>query len=227
MATRSRYLTTDTCITCSSPEEPSKAIGFNRNRLSIQRYYENVENQWSKYNMPPLEYTQKWRVYRFPSEVYPHCSLYFETQAPQYKNSPGFNFWLKIARRGAVIPVTSLANISTDIKQEFPCIGTIHDTAENIMDTGLKCLEEFGNYDYYSSNCEHFCNMLADALLGKKKPKEKTKKESEGEWTTGQTMVAAAAVAGIGLLGALLAGAALTESPEAKEKEKKKNSKNY
>ncbi len=92
-------------------------------------------------------------------------------------------------------------------------IGTINDTAENIMDTGLQCLEEFGDYDYRSNNCEHFCNRLTDRLLEKirKSKRSETKtvtpKESGDEWTAGQVMAAGATVvAGIGLLGYLFGG---------------------
>ncbi len=214
MATASGYLTTESCDTCSS-HDPARATSFKRTRLCIQRYYENVDNQWNKYDMPPMDSTHKWKVYEFTSDIYEHYSLFFQCQSPRYRSSRGFSVWLKIAPRGVVIPVTTLSDIPNEVKQDFQCLGYVNCTAENIMDTGLACLEEFGDYHYRLNNCQHFSNKLERKLLRKEREKKpESEPESKDGWSTGEVL--AWGVAGAALLGGI---AALFSSPSGEQQE--------
>lgn len=220
MATASGYLTTESCHTCSC-SDPATATGFKRTRLSIQRYYDNVENQWNKHDMPPMDSTQKWKVYEFTSYIYEHYSLFFECQSPRYRSSRGFSVWLKIAPREVVIPITTLSDIQTELKQDFQCLGYVTCTAENIMDTGLACLEEFGDYHYHLNNCQHFSNKLAKKLLGKKKEKKpELEPKSKDGWSTGEVL--AWGVAGAAVLGGLAALFSTASDDQQEEQERRR-----
>ena len=212
--------TTEECEVCSSGDPPT-GRGFQHTWEASQRHFENVNNQWVKYDLPPLNGTVRWRVYELSSEIMDHFSLYFECESSQYRQSPGFCIWLKIASRGVVVPIANVYRVDPTWKEDFPCLGTITSSAKEIMNVNLECLEEFGDYHYLSNNCIHYCTKLAKRLgLRQIRKMREAKKPREG-WSTGEKALAwGVAGAVLGGLAALMLGGG--ENEERQEERRRR-----
>lgn len=186
----------EACILCSNGQV-TRAKGFELTSDNIDRYYSRVETEWESQSLPPMNKAIEWTVYRhsWSTEMCNsgHHSLFFVCESPQYETASGFTIELGYNRSHTVVPITHFHQGS--VSSCCPTLGTVTDSAKNIMDQGLQCLADFGDYHKYSNNCQDFCSKLAKEL-GLKQP-----------WTDVEKVVTLGAI-GAGVLGAVGIGLA-------------------
>ena len=194
------------CLVCGSGEVGT-AKCVKPTESNIDSYYNDVETEWAKHSLPPMNKAVEWTVYRLSStKMFKHQSLFFVCESPQHETS-GFTFELLIGKQGTqstVIPVTNCFPLSKFTSENLSSLGTVIGSAKEIMDRGLLCLADFGDYNEHSLNCQDFCSKLAKEL-GLKQP-----------WTDAEKVVTLGAV-GAGVMAAVAIGlAALWSSKSSK-----------
>ena len=181
------------CLVCGSGEVGTAKCFKLTESIIIISYYNDVETEWAKHSLPPMNKAVEWTVYRLSStKMFKHHSLFFVCESPQHETS-GFTFELGIGKQGTqstVIPVTNCFPRSKFTSENLSSLGTVTGySAEDIMDRGLLCLAHFGDYNEHSLNCQDFCSKLAKEL-GLKQPWT----DAEKVVTLGAVLIAAGAI---------------------------------
>ncbi len=203
------------CTTCSnnSSTRRIKANGFQITKDTCKKYFYNVVVEWRKHrSLPGIQDKVTWSVHKLsPSGVFKHFSLLFVREDKAYNGSPGFTFELTYTKVNMcshmsyyeVIPQTLFKPANPSMSK----LGTFKGSAKAIMNLGLKCLSEFGDYDYLSHNCQHFCCQFAKKLPGVEEPWTDNKKVgvTAGLVAVGLGVLGAAGLA-IGVLSSVLGG---------------------
>ncbi len=158
----------------------TNARGFKLTHEAVlQSYVSKVLTEWAKYSLPATNEKVTWTVYKLsPSGLFTHYSLLFVCEDTAYSGSPGFTFELVCAvgepSGDYVTPHTAFKQRGSGTK-----LGVIsHGSAGAIMNKGLQCLANFGDYHTVTNNCQKFCSKLAGEL-GISQP-----------WTDGDTAAA-------------------------------------
>lgn len=151
----------DHCLECAQVGvQRVKALTEENERL----YRSDLEDKWT--DLPPRKEIVTYTVYKLSSIKEPyHHSLLFVCELPKYETKSGFTIGLIINEQNGeyeVIPKTKV--IKEHFKDNLQKLGEVSRSAQELIETGLKCMREFGNYGEYSNNCQDFCKKLAGKI---------------------------------------------------------------
>ena len=153
------------CAVCSN-NRTLEAIGFQTTNDAEKNYFQEVNSNWVKHQLPGMQDIVTWTVYLLPQRPpYRHFSLMFGCQEKRYENSPGFTFEFTYTKARPsnhhyqVIPQTLFKKANDASK-----LGNVEGSAKEIMTHGMNCLAEFGDYNPRTHNCQHFCIKFSKEL---------------------------------------------------------------
>ena len=133
-----------------------RAEGFKLTTESTESFVEKVRSYWSKAGLPASTETVNWRVYLLkPSAKFHHHSLLVQCD----ESECSFTLEL-IVVNGKVVPKSSLFT-SKNPQRNYPCLGSVTATANNLFEMALRCLERFGDYHYMTHNCQDYCKVYS------------------------------------------------------------------
>ena len=186
------------CLVCDNGElEVGTAKCFKLTESNIDSYYNDVETKWANHSLPPVNKAVEWTVYKFSSSrMFKHHSLFFVCESSDYKTTHGFTIELRVlvdGTRAMVNPYTCF--YPSSVSTYLSTLGTVTDSAKEIMEQGLQCLADFGDYKKYSNNCQDYCSKLAKEL------------DMKQPWTDAEKTVALG-MAGVGVIAAVGIGLA-------------------
>ncbi len=141
---------------CSSGSEDIwQAVGFTQSEESVLQFMEKVYSYWRQHNYPNMHRETRWRVQLAkPATWFKHHSILVQSaETEEY-----FTLELVITRQG-VVPETRSFDLSRHDHLNFTDLGEVTMSAVQLFDKALKCIEEFGNYDIMTNNCQDFCQV--------------------------------------------------------------------
>ena len=141
------------CSGCNLPH----AAGFRRTREAMERFEETVRTYWSQEHLPARTETVTWRVYLVrPSKWFYHHSLLVQSA------ESGYSFTIELVvdvESRSVVPTSRLFDPSDYPQLDYTRLGEVTTSAKALFGKALKCLERFGDYYYYTHNCQDYCKV--------------------------------------------------------------------
>ena len=148
--------------TCSSsgPEDIWTAAGFKVTQESVLEFMEKVHSYWTAYKYPSMHKVTQWKMQLVkPTRWFKHHSVLVQS----VETGEHFTIELVISETEGVIPFTRRFDPS-DVRYsclDYTDLGEISMSAVQLFENALKCIEDFGDYNRITSNCQDFCQVLS------------------------------------------------------------------
>ena len=147
------------------------ATGFRMNRPGYSEFIEEVQRYWtnamSDGKLPDPHEVERWTVWLAKQEAsFGHHSLILQSTSRD-----GF-FTMEL-----IVEVGFSSGVVKPRSRQFdpgnpPCalkttnIGSITCTALDFFKRALRCLENFGDYNEATNNCQHYCKVIKLMMIG-------------------------------------------------------------
>ena len=148
------------------------ATGFRMDRPGYREFMEHVQRYWtnamSDGELPDPLKVERWTVrLAKPERLFQHHSLILQS------TSRGGFFTMELF----VVEVGFSSKVVKPKSRQFdpenpPCalettnIGSITCTALDFFKRALRCLENFGDYNKATNNCQHYCKVIKLTMIG-------------------------------------------------------------
>lgn len=138
----------------------AEAAPFRYTAADALEFEENWTMFWDKEALPNPQTPVDWELILLkPFEMFKHQRLLFK----ECRTGKGFliDMFVDVDKQ-SVQPRVKKYNPRYQGKAKE--LGKITKSAIEIFHTALSCLKKFGQYNEYTNNCQHYCQMVSEAL---------------------------------------------------------------